>query len=208
MLRARAAPPLLLALLCAASSSTTSSALFITIPYGEEECVREMVSHGANIVGSFVVESGGYMEVDAVVTDAAGKALYEAQRRKEDHFQLVAADHGEYTLCFGNTKGDRSEKSVEFHLHTEEEQLVDDKMAKIEHVEAVNRRLLRLADNVYAFKQAYDIIEVESSVQEAAAESTERRLFWCSLVESVVLVCMNVWQIRYMLSFFEVKRIV
>ena len=85
---------------------------------------------------------------------------------------------------------------------------MDDKMAKIEHVDAVNRRLVRLADNVYAFKQAYDIIEVESRVLEATAESTERRLFWCSLVESVVLVCMNLWQIKYMLSFFEVKRIV
>ena len=198
---------LLIVVLCALAASSTT-ALFVDIPYGDEQCVREMVSQGANIVGSYVVESGGYMEGDAVVTDAAGKALYEAQRRKEDHFQLVAREHGEITLCFGNTKGDRSAKVVEFHLHTEEEQLVDDKMAKIEHVEAVNRRLLRLADNVYAFKQAYDIIEVESSVQEAAAESTERRLFWCSLVESVVLVCMNVWQIRYMLSFFEVKRIV
>ena len=205
---AHARPALLLALTLLAAWSSTSSALFVTVPYGEEECFREMVSKGANIVGSFAVESGGYMEIDAVVTDAAGSSLFERQREKDGHFQLVAADHGEYTLCFGNTKGDRSDKVVEFHLHTEVEQLVDDKMAKIEHVEAVNRRLLRLADNVYAFKQAYDIIEVESRVQEATAESTESRLFWCSLVESIVLLSMNVWQIRYLLSFFEVKRIV
>ena len=208
----RPRPPALLLLLlaCLAASLAPSStvALFMTVPYNEEQCVRQMVSAGANVVGSYAVETGGYLKLDTTLTTADDEVLYQANKQREGHFQVVVKEHGEITLCFDNVESDRTEKVVEFHLHTEEERLVDDKMAKIEHVDAVNRRLLRLADNIYAFKQTYDIIEVESAVQEAAAESTESRLFWCSTAESIILICMNVWQIRYMLSFFEVKSMI
>ena len=38
--------------------------------------------------------------------------------------------------------------------------------------------------------------------------STRSRLLWFTVLEAVVLVAISLWQILYLKSFFEVKRVV
>jgi len=40
------------------------------------------------------------------------------------------------------------------------------------------------------------------------SESTNSRVLWWSLAQTVVLVCMGFWQMRHLKSFFEAKKLV
>lgn len=40
------------------------------------------------------------------------------------------------------------------------------------------------------------------------SESTNQRVFWWSITQLAVLVCMGAWQMKHLKSFFEAKKLV
>lgn len=40
------------------------------------------------------------------------------------------------------------------------------------------------------------------------SESTNKRVLWWSLAQTIVLVCMGFWQMRHLKTFFETKKLV
>nr|XP_044249369.1 transmembrane emp24 domain-containing protein eca-like [Drosophila takahashii] len=69
-------------------------------------------------------------------------------------------------------------------------------------------RIRQLLDQVEQITKEQNYQRYREERFRHTSESTNSRVLWWSLVQTVVLVCMGFWQMRHLKSFFEAKKLV
>ena len=109
---------LCLSLLLLFALGSRTGALNVVVETAEEECFYEFLVKGVDLRGSFLVASGGFMDINCEVKGPGDAVLYSVERQTEGHFDIVAADSGEYSVCFSNKASSMVAKSVSFSIHS------------------------------------------------------------------------------------------
>uniref|UniRef100_A0A7S3PI52 GOLD domain-containing protein n=1 Tax=Aplanochytrium stocchinoi TaxID=215587 RepID=A0A7S3PI52_9STRA len=179
---------------------------FVKVDANEELCFFEDLKKMDPLVVTFQVMEGGYLDIDARILSPSNEALYSQERVKEGTKRITAQVDGRYTICFGNTMSTMTAKLVSFGIHAGHGELVSHEVAKQEHIYPIQTKVLELADKVTQLKDLEQNLKARSARHKQTADSTNKRSLYTSMLESVVLVSVNLWQIYYLRQFFEVKR--
>ncbi|KAJ3572639.1 hypothetical protein NP233_g2957 [Leucocoprinus birnbaumii] len=95
-----------------------------------------------------------------------------------------------------------ADKMVSFNVHGVIYVDEDEAVAPIE------REIRNLAIGLTSVKDEQEYIVVRERVHRNTAESTNSRVKWWSILQAVVIFAVVAWQVYYLKSFFEVKRII
>jgi len=183
----------------------SAHALTVYVPASQELCYFERAERGEKVVSSFNVAAGGFLDIDIKVFGPDNKIIYEADREKEGSFQFIATQSGEHRLCFGNQMSTVTGKTVSFHLYVGNA-LAQHHAAKKEHLTPLEGSILKLSENLHQVRDSQEYIKVRERACRSTSESTNERVMWWSIVESLALVMMAVFQIYWLRRFFERKQ--
>ncbi len=97
-----------------------------------------------------------------------------------------------------------SPSSVQLSLHTGDELFQD--IAKQEHITPLETEITQLADGVAKIEDEQQYMWARERQTSETNASTNARVLWFSLAETVVLLTLGLWQIVTLRSFFEKQR--
>eukprot|EP00320_Phaeocystis_rex_P014988 CAMPEP_0119083042 /NCGR_PEP_ID=MMETSP1178-20130426/124115_1 /TAXON_ID=33656 /ORGANISM="unid sp, Strain CCMP2000" /LENGTH=198 /DNA_ID=CAMNT_0007065867 /DNA_START=11 /DNA_END=607 /DNA_ORIENTATION=+ len=178
-----------------------------TVPAGKSECFHESAKASERLSGEWKVLKGGMMDLDVQVTSPSGDHVYAAEREMEGSFAFYTTNEGIYAVCFSNTHSGEAEKQVSAKISVgEPPDLI--KLAKTEHLTPIEERIKDLHESMNAVRDMQDQMREQDEVHHKMTRSTRSRLLWFTVAEAVVLVAVSLWQILYLKSFFEIKRVV
>jgi len=206
---AAAAASVLMLSLCARESSAE---MYVVVEAGTSECFVETMEDGGYVHGSFQVEDGGSLDIDLRVYSPSKKQVYLAESMNEDHFKVTAPVGGVYQFCFENRAGvSYGRKKVVFALHNGHGELLAEELELVatkRHLKPVEEKILQLSDKVLRLKEHHSYMMHRSARHQKTSESTQSRVFFSTLIEGLVLIVLNLWQVYYLKGFFETKRVI
>lgn len=198
------------ALLVAAALPTAAPFGFTVAP-SSSECFNEVAKASDRVAGEWLVlapEGAGAAAavLDVLVTSPSGDHVYSAGGELQGSFAFYATAEGAYSVCFKNTDGVAPrDVSAKFTVG-EPPDLI--KLAKTEHLTPLEERIRSLHESMNAVRDLQDQMREQDERHHQMTRSTRARLVWFTLLEAFVLVAVSLWQILYLKSFFEVKRVV
>ncbi|KAL5636522.1 hypothetical protein ACGC1H_000469 [Rhizoctonia solani] len=184
------------------ATSWLAGAHMIEVPPGKKECFFEDLHINDKMTVTYQVGGGGHLDIDFWLSDPINIALHKRLKESEGTASLTAEKDGRYTYCFSNEMSTVTEKEVSFNVHGVIYVQDDGTVAPIE------REVRELAIGLQAVKDEQEYIVIRERVHRNTAESTNDRVKWWSIAQAVVLVAVCGFQVYYLQSFFEVKRVI
>ncbi|CAG8498817.1 2168_t:CDS:2 [Paraglomus brasilianum] len=175
----------------------------IVVKAGVKECFYEDLHKDDRMTITFQVGEGGHLDIDFTMTDPNDRPIIGEERQSTGTFSVGAQDDGRYTYCFSNEMSSVTDKSVSFNVHGIV-YIPEDSS----HTDPVEKEIRELADNLAAIKDEQAYLVIRERTHRNTAESTNDRVKWWSLFQFGVLIAVCLWQVYYLKSFFEVKRVV
>lgn len=151
---------------------------------------------------TYQVAEGGYLDIDFWLTDPEEKTLGKQIRQTTGSYSITAERDGRHEYCFSNQMSAVADKVVSFNVHGVVYVAGDGVVAPIE------REIRKLAAGLVSVKDEQEYIVVREKSHRNTAESTNARVKWWSVLQAVVLFSVVAWQVYYLKSFFEVKRVI
>lgn len=217
---------MLLALLFSLSAVLNRvDAVYFYVKQGGVRCFVEEVPEDTLVVGHYESldhqptwrSSEDQKEADVGIFISVEEPISKAEvlkewTSKEGKFVFTSSSGGEHRICIGAVGPSwyGSEVKHRFQLHMEVgEAAVDyDEIAKAEHLSAIEVEVRRLSDKLKSVRaeQAYQK-EREISFRDTS-ESTNSRVMWWSILQTLVLIGSAVYQIQHLKMFFRKKKVV
>ncbi|KAJ3734370.1 emp24/gp25L/p24 family/GOLD-domain-containing protein [Lentinula guzmanii] len=205
-------PPFLLQRLIASwlvlllTAQYSAYAHMIDVPAGKKECFFEDLhkQDKASLIMTvtYQVGGGGHLDIDFWLADPEGRLLGKQVKQSTGTLSVTAEKNGRFEYCFSNQMSAIADKIVSFNVHGIIYVGEDDVVAPIE------REIRLLAHGLAAVKDEQEYIVVREKTHRNTAESTNDRVKWWSVLQAVVLFAVVGWQVYYLKSFFEVKRVI
>lgn len=132
----------------------------------------------------------------------------EGEEEKEGDYIFTASQFGEYSFCFSNDKSTWTDKLLDFELLLESEQRPqfsnndenEPKVAKMEE------SLSRINGYLTAIQRSQKYFRSRENRNSATVNSTESRIVWFAVLESIGIFTMAALQVFVIKNFFNVKR--
>ncbi|KAH7930020.1 supernatant protein factor, C-terminal domain-containing protein [Leucogyrophana mollusca] len=190
----------------------------IEIPASKKECFFEDLHEHDQMSVTYQVGEGGHLDIDFWVgahalcfvptylsgqlTDPNDVALAKHMKQSTGSVSITAETDGRYEYCFSNQMSSIADKFVSFNVHGIIYMTDDDVVAPVE------REIRSLAIGLTSVKDEQEYIVVRERRHRDTAESTNTRVKWWSVLQAIVLFSVVGWQVYYLKSFFEVKRVI
>ncbi|KAK2459854.1 hypothetical protein APHAL10511_008175 [Amanita phalloides] len=194
-------------LFCLALAITVQgSALTTPIAPNERQCFYADVDKAGEKIGFyFAVQSGGSFDIDYEVRDPNLKVILDGQRERQGDYILTANTVGEYSFCFENDMSTLTEKLVDFDIMIESEPRREPpaKPGQVsEHTSALEESVFRLNGLLLNIKRMQNHFHTRENRGFSIVKSTQNRLFWYAIFESLAIVAMAVTQVYVLQTFF------
>lgn len=192
------------------------AAIPLTVKLGpsETQCVyTEVATPGAKIGFYFAVQSGGSFDINVSIKGPNDFVEYKEAKEKQGEFSFSVSVPGEYEFCLSNDMSTFSEKVVEFEIVDDSPRsgtdadsdliqaaLPDVKIKDADKVEAYIGQIETRANNVLKALQYY---KMRNNRNQSTVKSTERRIFWFSLTDLVLMVGMAGFHVTVVHFFFN-----
>ncbi|KAL0063117.1 p24 complex component [Marasmius tenuissimus] len=173
----------------------------IDVNAGKKECFFEDLNKNDKMTVTYQVGGGGHLDIDFWLADPTERLLGKHVRQSTGNIDITAEKDGRYEYCFSNQMSAIADKIVSFNVHGVI-YVEDDVVAPIE------REIRSLAHGLSSVKDEQEYIVVRERTHRNTAESTNSRVKWWSVTQAVVLFSVVAWQVYYLKSFFEVKRVI
>ncbi|KAG0002312.1 hypothetical protein BGZ80_003424 [Entomortierella chlamydospora] len=157
----------------------------------------------------FAVQSGGAFDIDVEVKDPREKKILALEKERQGDYIFTANEVGEYSFCFSNDMSTFAEKVVDFEISVEHEK----RPAQADQAEkgtgpqaqaqAMDESIFRLTGQLSQVDRMQKHFKTRDNRNFATVISTESRIFWFSLTESVMIVVMSAFQVFVVRTFFS-----
>ncbi|KAJ7368027.1 emp24/gp25L/p24 family/GOLD-domain-containing protein [Mycena albidolilacea] len=182
---------------------TLLSAHLIDVDAGKKECFFEDLHQHDKMTVTYQVGGGGHLDIDFWLSDPDNRLLGKQIRQSTGTLSITAEKDGRYEYCFSNQMSAIADKIVSFNVHG-----IIYVGEDADVVAPIEREIRSLASGLQSVKDEQEYIVVRERTHRNTAESTNSRVKWWSVLQSVVLFLVVGWQIYYLKSFFEVKRVI
>ena len=186
---------LLFSLLCGVLSYN------INIQPRAKDCYFEDLHVNDEMTVTYQVSSGGNLDIDFVLSDP-DSPIYINNGKDTGTYSFTATKDGRHTYCFSNAMSYNTEKSLSFNVHGI--LYVPDEG----HTLPIEHEIRILADNVKAVQDEQEYLKARERSHRDTAESTNSRVKWWSIAQTLLLIGTCAWQVYYLKAFFEVKRVI
>lgn len=174
----------------------------IDIRAGQKECFFEDLHKNDKMTVTYQVGGGGHLDIDFWLADPEQRLLGKQVKQSTGSISVTIEKDGRHEYCFSNQMSALADKTVSFNVHGIIYVSEDDVVAPIE------REIRSLATGLTAVKDEQEYIVVRERRHRDTAESTNSRVKWWSVLQAIVLFSVVAWQVYYLKSFFEVKRVI
>ncbi|KAJ4468887.1 emp24/gp25L/p24 family/GOLD-domain-containing protein [Lentinula aciculospora] len=182
------------------------SALTTAIAANERLCFYADVDKAGEKIGFyFAVQSGGSFDIDFDVKDPNEKVLLDGERERQGDYVFTANTVGEYSFCFENDMSTLTEKLIDFDIMVESEPRREPpaKAGQIsEHTSALEESIFRLNGMLMNIKRTQKHFHTRDNRGFSIVQSTQNRLFWYAILESLAMVGMAIFQVYVLQTFF------
>ncbi|KAA1471013.1 hypothetical protein DENSPDRAFT_836959 [Dentipellis sp. KUC8613] len=188
------------------SVSVNAVALTSAISPNERLCFYADVDKAGEKIGFyFAVQSGGSFDIDYEVKDPNEKVLLDGQRERQGDYVLTANTVGEYAFCFENDMSTLTEKLIEFDIMVESEPRREapakpGQMA--DHTSALEESVFRLNGMLMNIKRTQKYFHTRENRGFSIVKSTQNRLFWYAVLETLAVIGMAIFQVYVLQTFF------
>jgi len=174
----------------------------ILVSAGKKECFFEDLHVNDQMTVSYQVSGGGHLDVDFWLQDPAGTVLGKQIKQSTGQVAITVEHDGRHEYCFSNQMSAIADKMVSFNVHG----IIF--VAGNDAVEPIDREIRKFAAGLGALKDEQEYMMLRERTHRNTAESTNSRVKWWSILQAVVLFSVVAWQVWYLKSFFEVKRVI
>ncbi|KAF9534916.1 emp24/gp25L/p24 family/GOLD-domain-containing protein [Crepidotus variabilis] len=174
----------------------------IEVSAGRKDCYFEDLHVNDKMTVTYQVGEGGHLDIDFWLQDPTGTLLGKHIKQSTGQIAITADKDGRHEYCFSNQMSAIADKMVSFNVHGVIYVAGDDVVAPVE------REIRKLAAGLTGVKDEQEYIVVREKMHRNTAESTNSRVKWWSILQAIVLFSVVGWQVFYLKSFFEVKRVI
>ncbi|KAG9000628.1 p24 complex component [Tulasnella sp. JGI-2019a] len=174
----------------------------VALPASKRECFFEDLHVNDKMTVTYQVGGGGNLDINFFLEDPTKKHVVDHKLQSTGTYSMTADMDGRWTYCFSNEMSTMSDKEVSFNVHGVIYVADDGVVAPIE------REVRSLAIGLQSVKDEQEYIVVRERTHRNTAESTNERVKWWSVAQTILLFAVCGWQVYYLKSFFEVKRVI
>nr|XP_060488021.1 transmembrane emp24 domain-containing protein 4 [Panthera onca] len=218
--RAMGRPALLLLALCAAGAR----GLYFHIGETEKRCFIEEIPDETMVIGNYRTQmwdkqkevflpSTPGLGMHVEVKDPEGKVVLSRQYGSEGRFTFTSHTPGDHQICLHSNStrmslfaGGRLRVHLDIqggeHANNYPEIAAKDKLTELQ------LRARQLLDQVEQIQKEQDYQRYREERFRLTSESTNQRVLWWSIAQTVILILTGIWQMRHLKSFFEAKKLV
>jgi len=151
------------------------------------------------------------MGMHVEVKDPEKKVVLARDYGAEGKFTFTSHMPGEHQICIhsNSTKWSllaHETMKINLDLHVGEDNYKQ--VAQKEKLTELQLRVRQLMDQVTQIQKEQNYQRYREERFRATSESTNSRVLWWSILQTLVLVGAGVWQMRHMRTFFEAKKLV
>jgi hypothetical protein len=208
--------------LCFLSFLSTAFGLYFHISESEKKCFIEDIPDDTMVVGKYKVEifdresnkfvpsiSGLGMHVE--VRDPDDKTLMSRTYATDGRFTFTSSVAGEHIIClhanstawFGG-----SQLRVHLSIHVGERANDYQEIAAKDKLSELQLRVRQLLDQVEQISKEQNYQRYREERFRETSESTNQRVLWWAIAQTLILIVTGLWQLRHLKSFFEAKKLV
>lgn len=214
--------PVLFKLLLVMFVTAGASALYFHIAETERKCFMEDLPDETMVIGNYRIElfdprTGGYMPsspgigMHVEVRDVDDKTIMSKVYSAEGRFTFTSHRHGEHVIClYSNSTKWFSGTQLRVHLDLQVgEHAIDyQTVAQKDKLTDLQVRVRQLLDQVEQITKEQNYQRYREERFRQTSESTNQRVLWWSVSQTIILIVMGLWQMRHLKSFFEAKKLV
>jgi len=203
--------PLGIVLLCLFQFTQALSTFSIDLPAQEEACFLEELASQEQLDIAFEAYDSDNLEIDFYINAPNGDIVYRLFKQPSMSYSFYATNAGIYQYCFSN-KFNGDDKKLHFSIHGPNERTMvlsktsDSEEAADQIVDPIEKAIERLASSLRFIRDEQAYMYIRDRVHNKTANSTNRRVSLWSIFETIMLICVSIWQIYYLRSWFSVTR--
>ncbi|KAI9337021.1 supernatant protein factor C-terminal domain-containing protein [Zopfochytrium polystomum] len=189
-----------------------SGSFQITLDPHSRDCFYENLVIGDKLDVSFEVFEGGNLDIDFWLSSPTDQILNSRFKQSTGTFDMVAEKDGVYTYCFSNQMSTVSHKTLSFTVHGPEERTKFEEkykgIAEDDFHSPLNQEIANLADQINAIADEQSYMRDRLERHHQTARSTNQRVAWWSVFQGIVLIAVCLFQVYFISSSFESKRLI
>jgi len=199
-----------------------SSALYFHIGETEKKCFIEEIPDDTMVVGNYKVEMYDKVRQEYVPTitglgmhvniqDPVDKTLMSRMYASEGRFTFTSHTAGEHQICLhSNSTAWFGGGQLRVHLDIQVGEHANDyqQIAAKDKLTELQLRVRQLLDQVDQITKEQNYQRYREERFRQTSESTNQRVLWWSIAQTVILLVTGFWQMRHLKGFFEAKKLV
>ncbi|RCI02682.1 hypothetical protein CU098_012436, partial [Rhizopus stolonifer] len=193
-------------------TGTQATALTYSLLANEKACFYQWVDIPGKKLGLyFAVQQGGSFDIDYQVLSPDQDVVLSGEQERQGDYVFTANQVGEYAFCFSNDMSTWAEKLVDFEIMMEHEvrpEFRKDASGKEQPVTMteMEESVFRIQGHLTNIQRTQKYFRTRENRNSATVVSTEGRIFWFAMLESLAIISMAGLQVFVIKSFFQVKR--
>lgn len=172
-------------------------------PRGEEEFYTVIDIVPTIIRGYWFLSSGGNKDIDFSILNPQHIVIYEKKSVKEAIFSLPITKQGIYSFILKNTKM-LATHTVTLAYHSGNS---TNSVLKNEHLTPIEQDLLWVEKAVKDFQVDSQFASLRQETHYKTVAGANKNVFWFSLLESLGVILVTVWQIYYIKKLLDNRRV-
>ncbi|KAI1719126.1 emp24/gp25L/p24 family/GOLD domain-containing protein [Ditylenchus destructor] len=211
----------ILSLLSLFSLLSACRALYFHIAETEKKCFIEEIPDETMVIGRYKVQlydpnTKGYgdypnigMHVEA--KDPEEKVILSKLYTSEGMFTFTSHTPGEHLIClYSNSTAWFNGAQLRVHLDIQVGEHAQDyqQVAAKDKLNELQLRIRQLLDQVEQITKEQNYQRYREERFRQTSESTNSRVLWWSIGQTIVLLATGAWQMRHLKGFFEAKKLV
>ncbi|KAN0062747.1 hypothetical protein ACQY0O_004942 [Thecaphora frezii] len=198
----------LVSLLVLSPRGASGAALTTVLEPHERSCFYAWVDKAGEKVGFyFAVQSGGLFDVDYVVHDPTDKVVIEGHKERQIDIIFTGNEVGEYSFCFENGMSTFAEKMIDFDITVESEPRLELPLSATkllsEHSAPLETSISEVQERLNSISRTQRYFRLRENRNFGTVKSTQSKIFWYSIIESIVMIGISVGQVYIVRNLFE-----
>jgi len=150
--------------------------------------------------------------IKVTVTDPDGVSVLQREMNPSGRFAFTSNIGGEYKICFQPNAArwftNKQKIKLFLDLQTGEKATDYEDLASQEHLSALEVSVRRLNDRIRDIRSEQSYQRNREAMFRNTSESTNARVMWWSIIQTLILVGTGLWQITHLKNFFKTKKLV
>ena len=200
-----------LGLFCLSWPAVDATVLSYTLGAGATECFYALVTKSDQKVAVYyAVQSGGDYDLDYHITAPKGEIMMSGFRERNIDLVFTGYDQGEYAFCLENSgSSSYADKTIDFEVLVENDSVQATMPLKHpldpEKQGNMQESIFRMTALVGQIERAMKYFHTRESRNMDTVESTESRIFWFAVLQSMAIIGMAMAQVWVIRTFFSSK---